>query len=175
MNMHTCAKFGPDRSGYLAYFPHLCMCDPLTPSKYPLGLDRLIVFSRCPFADESAYVCQIWSRSVQWFATVKVSSVLNRCRRWLVQKHAKKQLLYIENYNFSPTILTTSLSFFTAIFVPFRGTLPELLMVMCRHVTTELYIYFFKSRTKGSNVKYRSTINENFHKILFCSYAWMDL
>ena len=23
-------------------FPHSCMCDPLTPSKYPLGIERLI-------------------------------------------------------------------------------------------------------------------------------------
>ena len=34
--MHTCAKFGIDRSNCLAYFPHLLMCDPLTPSRYPL-------------------------------------------------------------------------------------------------------------------------------------------
>ena len=86
MNMHTCAKFGPDRSSCLAYFPHFCMYDPLTHPNIPLGLDRLILFSLCPFPDESAYVCQIWSRSVQWFSTGpsvtdKVSSVLSRCWR----------------------------------------------------------------------------------------------
>ena len=41
MNMHTCAKFSPDRSSCLAYFPHVLMCDPLTPSKFPLGRERL--------------------------------------------------------------------------------------------------------------------------------------
>ena len=42
MNMHTRATFGPDRSRCLASFPPLCMCDPLTPSKYTLGLESLI-------------------------------------------------------------------------------------------------------------------------------------
>ena len=90
-------------------------------------------------------MCQIWSRSVQWFATgpsvtAKVSSVVSRCWRWLAQTHAKKQHLYIENYNSGPNMLTsTSLTFFTAIFLAFRSSLAEILMVMCRHVTTELY------------------------------------
>ena len=39
MNMHTCPKFVPDRSSCLAYFLHFGICDPLTPSKYPLGLE----------------------------------------------------------------------------------------------------------------------------------------
>ena len=38
-------------------------------------------------------------------------------------------------------IKSTSLSFFTAIFLAFSGALAEELMVMRRHVTTELYIY----------------------------------
>ena len=38
--MHTCAKFGLDRSGCLSSFPHLRMCDPLTPLQIPLGLER---------------------------------------------------------------------------------------------------------------------------------------
>ena len=134
---------GPARC--LAYFPYGCMCDRLTHSKYLLGLERLILFSRYPFTDDSAYVCQIWSRSVQWFVTepsvtAKVSSVFSPCWRGLVQKHAKKQQLYIENYNSGPNILTTtSLRFFTAIFLAFHGSLAEVLIVMCRHVTTELY------------------------------------
>ena len=33
INMHTCAKFGPDRSSCVASFPHALLCDPLTPSK----------------------------------------------------------------------------------------------------------------------------------------------
>ena len=116
--MHTCAKFGPDRYSCLASFPHFLICDPLTPSKCPLGLEWLIClayvyslvnlytcakfgpdrssrlddlpdlriddpltaphaprvsrgcyifFSSCPFPYEYAYVCQIWSRSVQMF------------------------------------------------------------------------------------------------------------
>ena len=36
---YMCAKFGPDRSRCLAFPPHFWMCDPLTPSKYPLGLE----------------------------------------------------------------------------------------------------------------------------------------
>ena len=42
--MHVCAKFGPARSSCysLESFPHFLIRDPLTPSKYPLGLERLI-------------------------------------------------------------------------------------------------------------------------------------
>ena len=40
-----------------------------------------------------------------------------------------------------PTMLTsTSLSFFTAFFIAFCGALMEVLMVICRYVTTELYV-----------------------------------
>ena len=35
----------------------------------------------------------------------------------------------------------TSLTFFTAIFVALGGALAEELMICCRHVRTELYIY----------------------------------
>ena len=66
---------------------------------------------------------------------------LSRCTRCLVQKHAKKQHLYIKNYNSGPNMTTSaSLTFFTAIFLALSGALAEELMVMCRHVTTELYI-----------------------------------
>ena len=34
----------------------------------------------------------------------------------------------------------TSLTFFTAIFVALGGALEEALMIVCRHVGTELYI-----------------------------------
>ena len=37
----------------------------------------------------------------------------------------------------------TKLTFFKAIFVAFSGTLAEELMIVCRHVRTELYIYIF--------------------------------
>ena len=33
----------------------------------PWGLEPINLFSLCPFPDESAYVCRIWSRSVQLF------------------------------------------------------------------------------------------------------------
>ena len=36
---------------------------------------------------------------------------------------------------------STSLTFFTAIFVALGGALAEELMICCRHVRTELYIY----------------------------------
>ena len=36
---------------------------------------------------------------------------------------------------------STSLTFFTAISVAFSGALAEELMIFCRHVRTELYIY----------------------------------
>ena len=92
-NLHTCVKFGPDRSSGLEAFPDLCINDPLT--SMPVGYREVNCFSRCPFPDEYAYVCQLLSRSVQWFATgpsvtAKVSSVFSRCWRWLVQKHAQK-------------------------------------------------------------------------------------
>ena len=155
VNLFTSCPF-PDEYAYLfqmwsrsvqlfGIFPTFLYVWPHNPLQIPSGFEKLILFSRCPFPDEPAYVCQIWSRSVQWFATgpsvtAKVSSVLSRCWCWLAQKHAKKQHLYTENYNSGPTMLTsTSLTFFTAIFLTCRGALAEVLMVMCRHVTTELY------------------------------------
>ena len=61
--------------------------------------------------------------------------------RCLAQKHAKEQHLYIENGNSGPNMQTsTSLTFFTAIFVALGGALAEELMICCRHVRTELYI-----------------------------------
>ena len=41
---------------------------PLNPlPNAPWGLEPVNLFSLCPFPDESAYVCRIWSRSVQLF------------------------------------------------------------------------------------------------------------
>ena len=37
MTIHTCAKFGPDRSSRLASFPHFLMCDPLNPLQITIG------------------------------------------------------------------------------------------------------------------------------------------
>ena len=39
---------------------------------------------------------------------------------------------------------STSLTFFTAIFVALGGALAEELMIYCRHVRTELYIYIYR-------------------------------
>ena len=41
---------------------------------------------------------------------------------------------------------STSLTFFTAISVAFSGALAEELMIFCRHVRTELYIYIYIDR-----------------------------
>ncbi len=72
---------------------------------------------------------------------LKVSLVFSHRARCLAQKHAKKQHLYIENGKSGPNMQTsTSLTFFTAIFVPLGGALAEELMICCRHVRTELYI-----------------------------------
>ena len=56
MNMHTCAKFVPDRSRCFASFPHYSICEPLTPSICPLGLEWLTFFSLCPFP-VNLYTC----------------------------------------------------------------------------------------------------------------------
>ena len=65
---------------FTSAFSYFLISDPLTPPPSPnsplgrtrlifiwwtspWGLEELIVFSRCPFPDESAHVCQIWC---QW-------------------------------------------------------------------------------------------------------------
>ena len=135
--MPILVPIGPD----VWHLSHMFVCVTPTPSKYPLGLE-VNFFSRCPFPDESAYVCQFLSRSVQWFATgpsvtAKVSSIFSRCWHCLAQKHAKKQHLYIENYNSGPNMLTsTSTTNFlhgNFLSVALRGSLAEVLMVMCTH------------------------------------------
>ena len=40
-------------------------------------------------------------------------------------------------------LTSTSLPFFTSIFLAFHGSLAEVLLVMCRHVTIELYNILF--------------------------------
>ena len=58
--INMCAKFGPDRSSCLASFPHVLMSDPIPPSKYPLGIERLIVLVDVHSQIyEYAYVCQM--------------------------------------------------------------------------------------------------------------------
>ena len=71
-------------------------------------------------------------RLVRLFAAVRTASRKNT---------PKNQHLYIEHYNSGPNMLrSTSISFFTATFLAFSGTLAEEMMLLCRIVTTELYI-----------------------------------
>ena len=145
MDLQMCATFGGNRSSRLTASPDFWICDTLTPPKCHIIEGRL-VFSLCPFPNESAdvsqswcqsgsfprllncwppkipqvppfvsrgklfgvypfpcefaHVCQIWCQSAQPFGSfsricAKVSSAFRRCKRWLAQKHAKKQHLYI--------------------------------------------------------------------------------
>ena len=73
-------------------------------------------------------------RLVKLFVAVRAESRKNT---------PKKQHLYIENHNSGPNMQTsTSLTLFTAIFVAFSGALAEELTIFCRHIRTELYIYY---------------------------------
>ena len=67
MNPQTCTKFGANRSSRLLDFPDFCIFDPLNPQNSPLGIEGLIVFSICPFPDESADGHHIWCQSIQPF------------------------------------------------------------------------------------------------------------
>ena len=57
-NPQTCTKFDANRSSRLTASPNIWMCDPLTP-QMPLAIVGQIVFSLCPFPDESADEYQI--------------------------------------------------------------------------------------------------------------------
>ena len=68
MNMHMCTKFSANRCSRLTASPDFWICDPITPPpppKYPRGIEGRIVFSLCPFPDESADMYQLWCQSVQ--------------------------------------------------------------------------------------------------------------
>ena len=67
MNLHMCAKCGANRSSRLTASTYFWICDPLNPQTAPCDIEGRIVFSLCPFPDESADVCQIWCQSVQLF------------------------------------------------------------------------------------------------------------
>ncbi len=143
-NPQTSTKCGANRSSRLTASQNLDLWPHTTPRNAPCVL-RFIY----PFPDESAHVCQIWYQSVQPFGSfswicaslVRLLLSLSHRARCLAQKHAKKQHLYIENYNSGPNMqTTTSLTFFTAIFVALGGALAKELMICCRHVRTELYI-----------------------------------
>ena len=123
MNPQTWTKGGANRTAS----PYFWIVDPLKPPKCPPCVSRGNLFGVYPFPHEFAHVCQIWCQSAQPFGSfsricAKVSSAFRRCTRWLAQKHSKKQHLYIKNYNSGPNMQTsTSLTFFTAIFVAFSG------------------------------------------------------
>ena len=144
MNPQTWTKVGANRTAS----PDFWIVDPLNPPNCPPCVSRGNLFGVYQFPYEFARVCQIWCQSAQPFGSfsricAKGSSAFRRCTRWLEQKHAKKQHLYIENYHSGPIMQTsTSLTFFTAIFVEFSGALAEELMIFCRHVKTE-YIYIY--------------------------------
>ena len=65
MNMHMCTKLDANRTSRLTYSSDFWICDPLTPP--PPNVEGRIVFSLCPFPDESADVYGIWCQSVQSF------------------------------------------------------------------------------------------------------------
>ena len=65
MNLQTCTKFGANRSNRLVDFQTFEFLTPKTPQNAPWCIEGLIVFSLCPFRDESADVYQIWCQSVQ--------------------------------------------------------------------------------------------------------------
>ena len=67
MNPQTYTKFGANRYSRLAAFPDLNLWPHKTPRNAPWGFEGRIVFSLCPFPDESADVSQIWFQSVQPF------------------------------------------------------------------------------------------------------------
>ena len=143
-NPQTCTKCGANRSSRLTASQDLNVWPPKTP-KCPLVSRGAICLSYIN-SQMNMHVCQIWCQSVQPFGSfsricAKVSSALSRCACCLAQKHAKKQHLYIENYNSGPNMPTTTpLTFFTAIFLAFSGSLAKELMILCWHVTTELYL-----------------------------------
>ena len=66
-NPQTCTKFGANRLSRLTASPDIWICDPLTPPNTHWGIVGRLVFSLCPFPDESEDVNQSWCQSVQPF------------------------------------------------------------------------------------------------------------
>ena len=69
MNLHMCTKFDASRTSRLTSSSDFWICDPLTP---PPHVEGRIVFSLCPFPDESAGVYQVWCQSVQSFDSLPI-------------------------------------------------------------------------------------------------------
>ena len=147
-NPQTCTKFRANRSSRLTASQDFWIGDPLKPPEMPPCVLRFNWFGIYPFPDDSAHVCQIWCKSVQpfgsfsWVWATLVRLLATGCAVSRAKKKTRqKQHVYIENYNSGPNMQTsTSLTFFTAIFIALGGALAEELMLWCRHVRTELYI-----------------------------------
>ena len=67
INSQTWTKVGANRSSCLAAFPDLNLWHHKPPWNAPWGIEGRIIFSLCPFPDESADVYQMWCQSVQPF------------------------------------------------------------------------------------------------------------
>ena len=64
MDLQMCAKFGANRSSRLTASQDFWICDTLTPPPNATwGIEGRLVFSLCPFPDESADVNQSWCQS----------------------------------------------------------------------------------------------------------------
>ena len=68
MNSQTCTKFGANRSSRLTASQTFECVTPYPPPRHaPWGIEGWLVFSLCPFPDESADMRQSWCQSVQPF------------------------------------------------------------------------------------------------------------
>ena len=66
MDLQMCATCGANQSSRLRASPDFWICDTLTsppPPNSPWGIEGRLVFSLCPFPDESADVNQSWCQS----------------------------------------------------------------------------------------------------------------
>ena len=142
MNPQTWPKVGANRTAS----PDFWIVDPLKPAKCPLVYPVAICLANI-HSHMNLHMCAKFGANRPSFSRMcaKVSSAFRRCTRWLAQKHAKKQHLFIENYNSGPNMQTsTSLSFITAIFVAFSDAVAEKLIIFCRHVRTEYTTSHFR-------------------------------
>ena len=89
MNLYRCAKFDPDRSSGLEAFPDLRIDETLT-QPCPSGTNGLFFFSSCALADEYAYMCQMWSRSVQLFGIFPIFFYLRPPNPLLIPLRARE-------------------------------------------------------------------------------------
>ena len=133
-NPQTSTKCGANRSSRLTASQNLDLWPPKTPRNA-----RCVLRFIYPFPDESAHVCQIWYQSVQPFGSLSwICATLVRLLatgRAVSRKNTPKNNIYTSKI-IIPARTTTSLTFFTAIFVALGGALAKELMICCRHVRT---------------------------------------